>query len=788
MKVLLTWMQEFAPELPADADVLTEALDDLGTPVEERSRLGEGLDGIIVAEVLETREHPDADRVQLVDVDTGDGEALQIVCGAFNMAAGDLIPLATLGTTMPNGMTIERRKMRGEWSNGMLCSSTEIGLGDDADGIMILSPGLELGQPLTEALGLTGDWLFDLEVNANRPDALSVAGVARDLAARLGVGFSVPSWTAPTGGAPSTDVAKVEIVDPDACARFLARVIRNVQIGPSPTWLANRITQAGMRPISNVVDISNYVMLELGHPNHAYDLDTVVDGTLRVRFAEEGETLVTLDDVERTFLASDVLICDGNDTPIGVAGVMGGASTEISDTTTNVLLEAAWWHPMQIARTSTRLNLRSEASRRFERGTDIWGLDLAVERFCSLLAETGATAAPDVVDERGNVPERAAITVRTDRVNLISGLSLDAPTIKGLLEPIGFTVAAEVDGAQVVDVPSFRPDVVEEIDVIEEVVRHHGYARLPQTVPLSPHTGSLNERQRERRVIRATLVGHGLAEALPMPFLAPEDLSRSGVGGSGITVTNPLDARESVVRTSLRPGLLKAVGYNASHRNEGVGLFELGKVFLRQGDEHGADQRPAEPEMLGVVLAGREAPEAVAIWWALADVLGVEAEVRNGSVSGFHPTRTAEIVVGGSVVGTVGEIDPAVAEAYGISERVAAIEVDLDEVAAADRRPRTYTTVSRFPSNDIDLAFVVPEAVPAGAVEATIRQSAGELLASVRLFDVYRGESLGSDARSLAYALRLQATDRTLKDAEVAEVRQQVIDAVEQAHGASLRG
>jgi phenylalanyl-tRNA synthetase beta chain len=344
-------------------------------------------------------------------------------------------------------------------------------------------------------------------------------------------------------------------------------------------------------------------------------------------------------------------------------------------------------------------------------------------------------------------------------------------------------VADEADGAQVVDVPSFRPDVVEEIDVIEEVVRHHGYARLPQTVPLSPHTGSLTERQRERRLIRATLVGQGLSEALPMPFLAPEDLERSGVGGDGIVVTNPLDARESVVRTSLRPGLLKAVGYNASHRNEGVGLFEVNKVFLRQGDE-----RPAEPEMLGVVLAGREAPAAVAVWQSLVEVLGIDAELRNGSVSGLHPTRTAEIVVGGSVVGAVGEIDPAVAENYGIAERVAALEVDLDAVSAAERRPRTYSVVSRFPSNDIDLAFVVPSAVPAGAVEATIRQSAGELLAGVRLFDVYRGESLGSDARSLAYALRLQATDRTLKDAEVAEVRQRVIDAVEQAHGATLRG
>ena len=786
MKVLLSWMQEFAPDLPDDADVITEALDDLGTPVEERSRLGEGLDGIVVAQVLETRPHPDADKVQLVDVDPGDGGPLQIVCGAFNMAAGDLVPLATLGTTMPNGMGIERRKMRGEWSNGMLCSATEIGLGDDASGILVLSPELTVGQPLTEALGLTGDWLFDLEVNANRPDALSMAGVARDLAARLGVGFAMPDFSAPVGGPHTGDVAEVEIVDPSACARFLARLLHDVTIGPSPVWLANRLTQAGMRPISNVVDVSNYVMLELGHPNHAYDFNAIEGGKLRVRYARDGETLVTLDDVERSFLASDVLICDGEDTPIGVAGVMGGASTEISDSTTTVLLEAAWWHPMQIARTSTRLNLRSEASRRFERGTDIWGIDLAVERFGQLLAESGATSAPDVLDERGDIPDRPHITVRTDRVNLITGLDLDAPTIEALLTPIGFTVAEPVDGAQVVDVPSFRPDVVEEIDVIEEIARHHGYARLPQTVPLSPHTGALTERQRERRRIRATLVGLGLAEALPMPFLAPDDLARAGLDVQGITVTNPLDARESVVRTSLRPGLLKAVAYNLSHRAPSIRLFEIGKVFL---PPTGADERPAEPEHLAVVLAGRPAPDAVAIWRSLVETLGVEdAHLRAEAVDGFHPTRTASFLAGDRVVGAVGEIDPAVATEFGIDDRVACLEIDLDALAAVPRAPRTYTAISRFPSNDIDLAFVVPESVPAGAVEATIRGSAGDLLASVRLFDVYRGESLGDGARSLAYALRLQADDRTLKDTEVAEVRQRVIDAVESTHGATLRG
>lgn len=785
MKVLLSWMQEFAPDLPSDVEVLTDALDDLGTPVEERTRLGEGLEGIVVARVLGTRRHPDADRIQLVDVDVGDGQSLQICCGAFNMAAGDLVPLATLGSTMPDGRPIERRKMRGEWSNGMLCSAPEIGLGEDAAGILVLSGGPAPGTPLTEALGLAGDWLLDLEVNANRPDALSVAGVARDVAARFGVGFALPSVTSPTGGAPSAAVASVEIADRDACARFLARVLRDVRIGPSPAWLANRITQSGMRPISNVVDVSNYVMLELGHPNHAYDLDRVAGGRLRVRFAREGETLVTLDDVERSFLAADVLICDGEDTPIGVAGVMGGASSEIAESTTNVLLEAAWWHPMQIARTSTRLNLRSEASRRFERGTDIWGLDLAVERFCALLGESGAVAAPDVLDVRGEVPERPPIRVRTARVNAVTGLDLDAATVRDLLVPIGFAVGDDVGGAQVVEAPSFRPDVVEEIDVIEEVARHHGYARLPRTTPTSPHIGGLTPRQRERRRIRSTLVGLGVDEALPMPFLAPDDLSRTGLDPVGITVANPLDARESVLRSSLRPGLLRAVAYNASHRNEGVGLFEVGKVFLPPG---AGVERPPEPEHLGVARAGGAAPDAVAAWRGLEEALGlVDIALRAEAVAGLHPTRSAALVAGDRRVGAVGEIDPGVTDAWGIAERVAWLELDLDAVSGLPRNDRRYRTVSRFPSNDIDLAFVVDDVVPAGAVQATIRGAAGDLLASLALFDVFRGGPVGTGRRSLAYALRLQATDRTLDDAEVAEVRRRVIDAVESTHGAHLR-
>jgi len=788
VKVLLSWLREFAP-FEGDPVALGNVMSDLGMAVESIEHVGEGLDGIVVARVLDLRPHPDADKIQLVDVDAGDGEALQICCGAFNMAVGDLVPLATLGTTMPNAMVIERRKLRGEWSNGMLCSAAEIGLGGDAGGIMILSGDLAPGVALAEALGLSADVLYDLEINPNRPDAMSVAGVARDLAARLHVPFTLPSPTFTESGASSDGVARVEIVDADRCGRFGARVLRDITVGTSPQWLANRLTALGMRPINSIVDLSNYVMLELGHPNHTYDLDLVAGGGLRVRAARDGERLVTLDDIERSVLAEDTLICDGDDTPIGIAGVMGGASTEISASTTSVLLEMAWWPQMMIARTSKRLRLRSEASMRYERGIDPFGIDLALDRFCQLATAAGASVAPGLIDARGDLPATTPIVIRTPRVNALLGTDLTTEQIGGYLAPIGFGVADASDDVQSVVSPGFRPDVATEIDVIEEVARHHSYAAIPRRRPPGVHTGALTERQHERRHVRATLAGLGISEALPLPFLAPDDLDRAGLAGPHVTVTNPLAAEESVLRPSLRPGLLGALAYNIRHRNKGVALFEIGHVF---GVPPEGQQLPDEHEVLAVVLCDAEAPAAVEVWRLLAEALGVvdatlDADALGDGAPGLHPTRTARIVVDGQALGLVGEIDPNVVDAYDLGNRAAWLEVDLDALLALPHGDRPYRVVSRYPSSDIDLAFGVDERVPAGVVEATLRAAGGDLLSDLALFDVFRGDAVGEGRRSLAYALRFQAPDRTLTDAEVGDARTRLIEAVEQAHGATLR-
>jgi phenylalanyl-tRNA synthetase beta chain len=785
MKVLLSWLREFAP-FDGDPVALGETMSDLGTPVESLDRLDAGLEPFQVVRVLATRPLPRGDRVQLVDVDRGDGEALQIVCGAFNMAAGDLVPLAPVGATMPDGRQIGRRRVLGEWSNGMLCSAAELGLGGDASGILVLPQGIDPGTPLVEALGLAGDVRYDLEVNPNRPDAMSVAGVARDVAARLGLPFRIPVPEPVESGDPAAGRASVEIADPEGCGRFVARVLDGVSVAPSPPAIASRLTLAGMRPINSVVDASNYVMLELGQPSHAYDLARLAGRRIRVRRARAGETVETLDGVTRSLADGDLLICDGDDAPIGLAGLMGGASTEIGPSTTEVLLELAWFAPMAVARMSQRLGLRTEASVRFERGCDPEVLELAAARFAELVAPLGAGLAPGVIDERVGVPERPRVRVRTGRVNDLLGTALTDDEVGGYLRPIGFTADLVEPGVHELVVPSFRPDTATETDVVEEVGRHHGYSRIARTIPAFNRTGALTQAQRDRRLARDVLVGLGLYEAMPMPFLAPGDLERAGLDPDGIRVANPLAAEESVLRTSLLPGLLKALAYNASHRNGDVALFEVGDVYRRPLP---SEPLPDEHEHLAAAVAGGGAEAAVEVWRVLADALRVDADlVADDSVPGLHPTRTARVEAGGRTIGAVGEVDPDVVAAHGLDGRVGWLEVDLGALLTGPRPRPPHRHVSRYPSSDVDLAFEVDEGTPAGAVERTLTAAGGELLQSVTLFDVFRGAQVAAGRRSLAYRLRFQAPDHTLTDEEVAVVRQACIDAVEAAHPATLRG
>jgi phenylalanyl-tRNA synthetase beta chain len=792
----LSWLRDFAP-FDQPIGELAEALSNLGLVVEGVQEIGGGLDGVEVVKILDIRTHPNAERIRLVDVDRGDGQALQIACGATNMGAGDFVPLATLGTTLPGGMTIERRKMRGEWSNGMLCSRTELGLPDDGvDGLAILTPELAPpGTPIADALGITADAIFDLDITPNRPDALSMAGIARDLAASLGIPFAIPSVPAVID--PSVQAASVAVEDFDLCPRFTGTVLSGVRVGPSPVWLANRLGLAGMRSINNVVDVSNYVMLHLGQPNHAYDLDQLGGRGLVARRARVGESIETLDGVTRTLEADDCVISDAAGGAVGVGGIMGGASSEITEGTTTVLLEAAYFTPMAIARTGKRLMLNSEARARFERGVDPEVAVAAVDLFVHLLGSIDALGDGQgsplrrgtTADVRAEAPVITQIPVRTARVNALLGIDLTDEAVAGYLGPLGFELAARSGGTTVVTVPTWRPDVTREIDVVEEVARLYGYRKITRTVPAGTRTSAgLTPYQHARRQLRGVLAGVGLEEAWTTTFLAPGDLEHAGLDPAAVEVENPLDRSESILRTSLLPGLLKAVRFNVDHQEHDVRLFEIGRTFAQPT---GDVVVPTETETFAVILAGAGADARLAarIWAVIADALRL-AEVRivAQEIPGLHPTRAAAIVgADGAALGAVGEVDPDVVVAYGLAGRIGWIQVAMVPLFAQPRRSSQARPISRYPVGEFDLAFVVDGRVPAAEVERTLRGVAGDLVERVELFDVYRSEQLGTDRRSLAYHLRLRAADRTLTESELSSHRQEAIDAVVAAHGAELR-
>jgi len=784
VRLLLSWLREYV-DTGDDLDELSDTLAMLGLPVEDVIQTG-GVPGVVTARVLRTESHPDAAKIHRVWVDTGDGRERHVWCGAFNFAVGDVVPLATLGTEMPDGRTITRRGILGIDSEGMLCSARELALGDDHAGILVLPADLPLGVPYGEALGRRDDVVLDIDVARNRPDCLSYIGVARDLAAARGVPFAPPAPPAPVvDGAPSP-VTTVEIVDGDRCGRFTSTVLSGVVVGPSAGWMAERLTAAGMRPINNVVDVSNYVMLELGQPSHPYDLATLGGHGFRIRRGRAGETLTTLDDAVRDVGADDLLICDAEDRPIGLAGIMGGADTEISAPTTTVAVEMAWFVPLPLSQSAARLGLRSEASVRFERGVDPYGIDTAIARFVELLAETcpALVVHAGAVDARGDSlpPAVRSCAVRVSEVNRILGTSLVADDLAPLLDPIGFTVSGTGD-VRTVAIPSWRLDSAEEIDVIEEVARMYGYDRIGQVVPASTLHGRLSVAQQRRRQLRSVLLGLGITEAMPNPFLAPGTLTMAGLDGDALRITNPLVTEESVLRSSLRPGLLRAIAFNESHRRLGVALFEIGHVY-----PPGPGELPDEYEALGVVLAGAEAPAAVAVWREIAAAMGIGARIDQGRLpSGLHPTRSATLVAGRDAIGAVGEVAPDVLTAFGIAERVAVVELDLRHVLDHEPKPARWKPTSRHPSSDLDLAFALPDDVPAEKLDKAIRQGAGPLLVDLELFDVYRGEAMGDGRRSLAYRLRLQASDRTLTDGDVADVRAKVTTATAKL-GAELRG
>ena len=794
MRAPLSWLCEFTP-IDVPVATVADALNHLGLEVEEIDEPGREISGVVVARVLDVVPHPNADKLRLCDVDFGDGQT-RVVCGAPNVVPGMIAPFAPAGAMLPGGFTLERRKIRGVVSDGMLCSAAELGLGDDHSGIVDLDAGLELGTDVRAALGLD-DVVFHLAITPNRSDAMAIVGVARDLAAHFGLPFAVP---VPPGAPVAESVAGATVVveASDRCPRFVARVAR-VTMGPSPAWMARRLRLAGMRPISNVVDVTNYVMLERGRPLHAFDFDRLPGRGIVVRLAADGETMTTLDGVERTFRPEDLLICDAERRAQGIAGIMGGSEAEVSDATTSILLESAYFAPSGIARTSKRLGLRSEASARFERGVDPNGTASGADRAIELLVEVAA-AAPEAeaIDRYPQPIERPRISVRTARVNRLLGTTIDAAQARALLEPLG--IDCEGDGDDFVAVaPTFRPDLEREIDIVEEVARRVGLDAIGRSVPTNPvMIGRLTPAQRERRLLADVLVGAGYDEAFTLSLVAPADLERAGIAVDRVVeVENPLRHDESVLRPAILPGLLRAVATNAAHGEVDVALFELGHVFAPPNGATFPDERDRIAAVRGGSLRRRPheadrpviAADALDALHALADALRLaDLRIEAAPRPGFHPGRAARVLVDGVEVGSVGEVAAEVRTALSIDASVVALELDLGGLLGGRRRDRAYQPVSRFPASTIDLAFVLDDGIPAAAVCATLADATGELLEDVRVFDVFHSDALGAGKVSIAFSLRFRAPDRTLTDEDVGALRQRGIDAVVAAHGAGLRG
>ncbi len=798
MRVPLAWLHEYChPDL--DTSALAERLALTGTEVERVEHHGVGaMEQFLVGRVLERRRHPDADRLSVCMVDIGRSTPSQIVCGAPNVAAGQTVAVARPGAVMPDGHRLDKAKLRGVESDGMILAEDELAIGTDHEGILVLDPdGVEPGTPLSDLLPIATDVLV-LEITPNRPDCLGIYGVAREVHAATGAPLSEPPWADDPGSDGALDEVSIEVDCPDLCPRFTARAFDEVKVGPSPPWLKARLTAAGQRPISNVVDITNYVMLLTGQPLHAFDRDRVAGGSLTVRRAADGEEMQTLDGQTRRLDSSMVLIADA-DGPTSIAGVMGGARSEVSTETTRVLMEAATWDGANIHRTSLTLGLRSEASGRFEKGLQPEQAMEAQALAGQLMVELcGARPAPGTVDIGGPGPDPPSIHLRDARLTGLLGLEIPRDRCRSVLEALGFAVQDADDGLEVTPPRFRRADVTREADVIEEVARLDALGRLPATLP-SRHgaAGRLTARQTLRRRAADALTALGLNEVVGWSFAGADQAGRLGMPEiDAIELENPMSGDQSRLRTTLLGSLLDIARRNVAHGRSAIRLFESGAVYLAGS----IGELPREPHHLAAILIGPSRPASwrdphspradffavKGVLAALLDVLHAEWSVEPDEPPFLHPGRAARVTVGGEAAGWVGEVHPLLAEEWELPGPVAAFELNLDAVPPP--AIPVYEDLMTFPEVREDLGVVVPDHVSAAALITGVRQAGGPLLADVRVFDVYRDpERLGEGNVSLALRLTYRAPDRTLTDAEVAARREQIVTALIEDHGGRLR-
>ena len=808
MQVSYNWLKEYV-DIDLTAEALAEVMTRAGVAVEHVIPTNKGVSGVIAALVLDKTPVPDT-HLNLCHVTTDGENNIQVVCGAPNVAAGQKVPFATVGAQLPGDVKIKKAKLRGVESNGMICSAKELGIDpeqippEQKEGILVLPEDTVLGTPITEILGLD-DYILELDLTPNRSDCLSVLNIAREIGALLGKEVRLPQPAYTSDQDDVNSLVQVEIAAPELCHRYAGKMIRGVKIQPSPFWMQHRLQCAGMRPINNIVDVTNYVMMEYGQPLHAFDYHELADHRIQVRKAAADEKIVTLDSQNRQLNDEMLLICDGA-RAVAVAGVMGGENTEVTDNTTDVFIEAAYFQPTSVRRTSTKLGLRSEASIRFEKGINMETVLTAAERAAQLMQLTGGgVVVGGAIDNYPTRHEAVTIDLQLEKVNALLGTDISDARIKEILESLNFHILKDTGAAITVEVPGYRPDCSIPEDLVEEVARIYGYDAIPQTLPYGASSrGVLTPAQKIRDTVVSKLAGLGLCEVMNYSFINKNNdeklnYPQDDVRRNSIPILNPLSEEQGHMRTSIVPGLLNTILFNHNRRNEDIAIFELGKIFLLEGELR-PDTLAHEKWTLGIALKGKTAQtwKQSGVEYDFYYLKGIVEELlaelkisdaayvpcKDNSI--YHPGRAAYLYLSGQKAGVFGEVHPAIADHYGLEDRIYVAEIDVDVLIAVGTGAIQVKSLPKFPASTRDMAVVVSEAVAASDLEKAIWETGCELLSDVKIFDVYQGGQIAEGYKSIAFALTFQA-DRTLTVEEVGAEYDRIFGTLQQKFDASMR-
>lgn len=798
MRISYRWLKELV-EFDLDPEELARRLTLLGLEIESVERPGADVSKVYIGRILDIQPHPDADKLVVCQTDVGQSTPLQIVCGAKNMNVGDRVPTAVAGATLPGGFAIAKRKMRGVESQGMMCSARELGLGQEHAGLLILPQDLPIGADAIPLLGLD-DVILEIEVTPNRGDWAGMIGVARELAASLGTRVTLPQATVLEQGPDVSSLSSVSIEAPALCPRYTGRVLNDVTVGPSPLWMVQRLVHAGQRSISNIVDITNYVMLETGQPLHAFDFAKLLENRIVVRCAKHGETIKTIDEQVRTLGEQMLVIADGRD-PVAVAGIMGGFDSEVGEGATSIFLESACFEPTAIRRTSKALGLQSESSTRFQRGADPEMARFALDRAAALIEQwAGAKAAKGVLDEYPGQASTRVVDLRYERTNTLLGGDVTPEYQRNYLVSLGFTVQESSPELCTVNVPSWRYDVTQEADLIEEVARLHGFSEIPVTLPRVRKTEHIYApKEKLVRRLRHFLAGQGFSEAMCLSFASQMDTTAAGLDSEVaqmILLENPLSENYAGMRVSLIPSMLQTVSTNLRRGVEMVSLFEIAKVYL----PNQLQELPVEPLRLCVALAGRSGsrhwsaePRNVDFFdlkgaaESITELFGSDCALESAEVPTFQAGHAAILLIEGDRIGTLGRVDTDVAERFAIDRPVYLLDLDLEPLLDREGMERYFEAVSVFPPSLRDMAVVLDDTVPAGQVLEAARTAGGKLLQRIEIIDVYTGKQVPDGKKSLALGLVFQAPDRTLTDKDTQKSWDKILRTLQETFEAQLR-